>query len=449
VDGVRVLLVSTYELGHQPVHVASPAAALRVAGHDVRCLDTSVQPWDRALIGWADAVAFSVPMHTAMRLALRGAAAVHRDRPDVPICFYGLYAAVSRDRVVGRLAHRVIAGEYEHALRAWVDGLAHGRRVDGPVIELGRSEFALPARDLLPPLEHYARLEVGGEQRLVGAVETTHGCRHTCRHCPLPTVYGGRIRAVDRDVVLDDVAQLVAAGAQHVTFADADFLNAPTHARRIVAGLHDRFPTLTFDLTVKVEHVLRHRDVWPEFGRAGCLFVVSALESTNDAILRRLDKGHTHAEAVEALHLLRTSGIEPRPTWLPFTPWTTPADVLDLLDFVAGHDLIGNVDPVQYAIRLLLPEGSLLLDHPDLTPWLGAYDADALSYAWRAVDPAADALQARLAALVEARLAEGAPHGAIFLEVYRLVAEAAGGVPAQIDPGSVEGRPRLTEPWFC
>ena len=73
---MRVLLVSTYELGHQPVHVASPAAALRAGGHDVRAIDVSVQAWDRALVDWADGVAFSVPMHTAMRMAVALAASV-------------------------------------------------------------------------------------------------------------------------------------------------------------------------------------------------------------------------------------------------------------------------------------------------------------------------------------------------------------------------------------
>src|SRR3990170_3586500 len=131
---MRVLLVSTYEMGHQPLHVASPAAALRAAGHDVACLDLSVQLWDPTAVESADAVAFSVPMHTAMRLAMRAAEQVRRARPDVPICFYGLYAPVSRDLTVGRLADHVFAGEYEPALLAWAGGLGAAQ----PVIGLGR-----------------------------------------------------------------------------------------------------------------------------------------------------------------------------------------------------------------------------------------------------------------------------------------------------------------------
>ena len=362
---MRVLLISTYELGHQPLHVASPAAALRRAGHELRCLDLSVQPWDADAVQWAQAVGFSVPMHTAMRLALGAGRRVRREHPRLPICFYGLYATVSRELVAGELGARTIAGEYEPALVAWVDGLAAPgapAAADRPIVHLQRGTFELPARELLPGLERYARLAVGGEERLVGYVEASHGCVHSCRHCPIPTVYDGRIRVVQAETVLRDVERLAAMGARHITFGDPDFLNGRRHSLAIVRALHERVPQLTFDCTTKVEHVLEHADVWPEMAAAGCLFVVSALESVNDEILERLDKGHTTAEALSAIELLREHGIETRPSFMPFTPWTTPRDVLDIVDFVAAHDLVANVDPVQYTIRLLVPEGSLLLD---------------------------------------------------------------------------------------
>jgi radical SAM superfamily enzyme YgiQ (UPF0313 family) len=458
---VRVLLVSTYELGHQPVHVASPAAALRRRGHDVRCLDLSVQPWDPAAVAEAEALAFSVPMHTAMRLALAAAGAARRSRPELPICFYGLYAAVSSDLTLRRVADRVIAGEYEPGLVEWVDDLA-GRGaapsgdpepVGSPVrtVTLGHTDFPVPARDLLPPLERYAHLAVDGEERLVGCVEASHGCASRCRHCPVPSIYDGRIRVVGPDVVLADIEQLVAQGARHITFGDPDFLNGVHHSLRVVRAMHERFPELTFDCTTKVELILRHRDLWDELAGSGCLFVVSALECVNDDVLRILDKGHTAGEAAEAVAVLRASGIEPRPSFLPFTPWTSLSDMVDLVDFVAATDLVGNVDPVHYTIRLLVPEGSLLLDHPALAPHLGAYDPERLSYEWTAADPRVDRLQAELAELVERGLATGEPAGSLYLAVSRAVREAAG-EPAGgelIPAGSVEGRPRLTEPWFC
>ena len=53
-----------------------------------------------------------------------------------------------------------------------------------------------------------------------------------------------------------------------IPFVDPDFLNAPPHSLRIVAAVHERFPAVTFDCTVKVEHVLRHADLWPGFALA-------------------------------------------------------------------------------------------------------------------------------------------------------------------------------------
>lgn len=438
---MRVLLISTYELGHQPLHAASPAAALRAAGHEVRCLDLSVERFSREPVDWAEAVGISVPMHTAMRLGVRAAERIKRARPGLPVCLYGLYAPVSRDLTLGRVADRLIAGEYEPALVAWADGLGDD---GGRELYLDRHGFHVPARELLPPLDRYARLAVGGEERLVGYVEASHGCVHKCRHCPLPVVYDGRIRVVQQDVVLADIEQLVAMGARHITFGDPDFLNGVRHSLRVVRAMHERFPDLTFDCTTKVEHVLEHAQVWPELADSGCLFVVSALECVNDEILERLDKGHTAEQAADAIALLREHGIEVRPSFLPFTPWTTAEDVLDILEFVVEHDLIGNVDPVQWSIRLLVPEGSLVLERDDFEP--GPYDPESLGYTWTSE---LDGLQRRLAALVARRA--GDPAHEVFHAVRREVLAAAGRDPdaALVAVGPLEERPRLTEPWFC
>jgi radical SAM superfamily enzyme YgiQ (UPF0313 family) len=396
----------------------------------VRCLDLAVQRWRAADVEWADRVAFSVPMHTAMRLAVHAAETVRRARPELPICFYGLYAPVSRDRTLGRVADRLIAGEYEPALLRWANG-DDGRE---PLVQLGRGSFELPARDLLPPLDQYAHLALGGEERVVGYVEASHGCVHMCRHCPIPSVYDGRIRIVGADTVLADIEQLVSMGARHVTFGDPDFLNGRKHSLEIVRAMHERFPDLTFDCTTKVEHVLEFSQLWPELAASGCLFVVMAVEILSDEILARLDKGHSARDAEDAVALLREHGIEPRPSLMPFTPWTTRDDVADVIRFVERNDLVGNVDPVQLSIRLLVPEGSLILDVPDFEH--DGYDPDALSYRWASeLDP----LQARLAAIAE----EGGD------DAYDRIREAVLGEPAQIAAGSVEGRPRLTEPWFC
>ncbi len=190
--------------------------------------------------------------------------------------------------------------------------------------------------------------------------------------------------------------------------------------------MHERWPELTFDCTVKVEHILRHRDLWPELAAAGCLFVVSAFETVNEETLTRLDKGHTAADAAAAVHLLRRHGIEIRPSFLPFTPWTTVDDVADIVDFVAALDLVPNVDPVQYTIRLLVPQGSLLEPSLAAEGRLGPYDAERLTWTWTSDDPSVDELQTRLTALVEGAQTAGEPISRIYGRVQQAVQAAAG-----------------------
>lgn len=440
-----VLLISTYELGRQPVHIASAVGHLQAAGHQVDALDLAVEEWSDDLVARADAVALSVPMHTASRLALDAADRIRMTRPDVPLAAFGLYAPVVAARLA-ELGGVAIAGEVDAALARWASDPAGGRSL---TVELGRdaahATAPRPVRDLLPGIDRYAALEFApGDTRLVGTVEATHGCAHRCRHCPVPTVYNGRIRIVHEDTVLADVDTLVAAGAQHITFADPDFLNGVHHARRVVDAMHGAHPDITFDCTVKVEHILRDPGLWPRFAAAGNLFVTSAFESVDDHELARLAKGHTAADAAAAVSILRGAGIDVRPTWLPFTPWTTPASLVDLVDFVADHDLVPNVDPIQYTIRLLLPDGSLLLDEPGLAALLTGRDASGLGFGWRSPDPFLDELQPRVAARVEAATDADESIASTYTAVRDLFGAARRTITVDDRP-----RPRLTESWFC
>ena len=443
---MRVALLSTYELGHQPLHVASPSAALQAAGHSVQTLDLAVEDWSSAVIDWAEAVAISVPMHTALRLASAAANRIRSQHAAMPIAVYGLYGAMGDSK--HGLFDRSIAGEYEGPLTAWVASLANGNIETGTTVSRSRTSFSVPDRSDLPPLDRYAQLEFGSERKLVGAVEASHGCVHRCRHCPLPTVYDGRIRIVDHNTVLEDIAQIVETGAGHITFADADFFNGPRHSLRIVEELHRRWPDLTYDATIKVEHLIRYDADLATLASTGCLFVVSAFESLNEEILTILDKGHTAGDASSAVHRARACGFELRPTWLPFTPWTKLTDVGDIFAFIAGHDLIGSTDPVQMSIRLLVPPQSLLADHEAFLPHRRSYDRDALTYRWTNPDPAVDELAMRLAGVAED--GTDAHPSETFLAMWRTTLAATGGDVRALDelPQGVP-KPRLTEPWFC
>jgi radical SAM superfamily enzyme YgiQ (UPF0313 family) len=456
-----VLLVACYELGHQPLAVAWPAAFLEAHGYAPAVLDVAVEPFDVERAARARLVAISVPMHTALRLGVSVAAQVRAVNPGCHVVFYGLYASLNADWLLAHGADSVIGGEAEpllaelcRVLESGLDPTVSGvSRAGAPAPpHLARLAFPVPSRTVLPPLEKYAHLERDGRLELAGYVEASRGCKHRCRHCPIPPVYDGRFFVVPRDVVLADVRQLVAAGAAHVTFGDPDFLNGPGHALGLARALHVEFPSVTFDFTAKVEHLLRERRHLAELAELGCLFVVSAVESLSDTVLAHLDKGHTQADVVEALDAVRAAGIALRPTWVAFTPWTTLADYREMLAFVEREGLVDHVDPVQYSIRLLVPPGSLLVESAAMRPHLGELVEADFYYRWTHPDARMDALQDAVASAVRDAAARGEDSLVTFRAIRRLADEAAGLAPAAapaLSRADHPRAPRLTEPWFC
>jgi radical SAM superfamily enzyme YgiQ (UPF0313 family) len=456
-----ILFISCYELGHQPHAVAFPLGFLSRAGFAPETLDIAVERLDAGKIERAGLVAISVPMHTALRLGVQVAQRVRQINQAARICFYGLYAALNADYLLGELADYCIGGECEEPLVALAEALELGggpraESLDGiiqrgmpPRPHLGRLRFPLPVRTSLPALDQYAKLEQNGAHRVAGYVEASRGCLHLCTHCPIPPVYGGRFFIVPAEVVLEDIRQQVAAGATHITFGDPDFLNGPGHALKVVRAIHAEFPHLTFDFTAKVQHILERRDLFPELGASGCVFMISAVESLSETVLTILDKHHTRGDVVEALQIVRSAGIAYRPTWVPFTPWTTRDDYREMLDFVEEHGLIDHVDPVQYSIRLLVPPGSYLMDHPAMLPHRGELNQASFSYRWTHPDPDMDRLQQEVAALVE-RSTQAEEDAA--LTFYRVKALAEDRSPEDAcNPllGDRVRAPRLSEPWFC
>ena len=445
-----ILLISCYELGHQPLGIAVPAGVLARAGIEVALNDIAIERLDEATAASALFIGISVPMHTALRLGVRVALRARELNPGAHICFFGLYAELNADYLLEHVADSCLGAEGEADLVGLV-GRVIGHDMDVPGTARGTRDLDLtPERGRLLGNAHYVQVDDGHQRRPVGYTMTTRGCRHTCRHCPITPVYRGRFYAIDVDDVMADVDTLVGAGATHITFGDPDFLNGPGHARRVAAALHRRHPDVTFDYTAKVEHLARHRDLVEELNDLGSLFVVTALESMNDDVLRHLDKGHTRSMALDVIRHFRTAGMVLRPTLVPFTPWESRRSFHELLDTVAAEGLVDHIDAVQYSVRLLVPPGSALLESPALKPHLGVLDPPAFSYAWAHPDPGMDDLQRQLAAIVEAAAERGEDRVDTFLSVYRATARQE--IPEAAAHHGREGgarTPGLTEAWFC
>lgn len=457
-----ILLISCYELGHQPLHLALLQSMLNQAGYVPATVDTAVESLDEEAILHARFVAISVPMHTALRLGEQVARRVRALNPSAFICLYGLYALLNADYLLEQTIDAAIGGEYEEPLLNLVRTLERGEkpivpgvktreRESGPWIR--RAPLVSPQRANLPPLTRYARLEIDREAVLAGYTETTRGCKHTCLHCPITPVYHGRFFAFPVESVLADIRAQVAQGARHITFGDPDFFNGPTHALRVARALHQEFPALTFDATIKIEHLLKHQHLLTEMRTLGCAFVVSAVESLNEEVLAHLAKGHTRADVARAFALMAEVGIPLRPSLLPFSPWETLESYLELLTFFEERHLVEQIDPVHFSIRLLIPPGSSLLATPEEKPWLGQLDAAAYTYRWQHPDPRMDALQQEVADLVAKAQMERQDVVETFFQIKALALKACGQQSCIADELARYGQrkvlPHLTESWFC
>jgi len=462
---MRVVLISTYELGHQPFGLASPAAWLADAGFQVTCLDLSRQELREDAICDAGFIGMYLPMHTATRLAITLVPRIRELNARAHLCFFGLYAPVNERHLREIGAQSILGGEFEEGLLRLVERLnadqvaGHSRGAedpeslrqrDTPVVSLARQRFRIPRREGLPALRQYGHvLLADGTTRVSGYTEASRGCKHLCRHCPVVPVYNGIFRIVDREVVLADVRQQVEAGAEHISFGDPDFFNGPGHAMSIVEHVHLEFPQLSYDATIKIEHLLKHASLLRRLRDTGCLFVTSAVESVDDEILRRLDKGHSRADFLHVTELFRVAEMILLPTFVPFTPWTTLEGYCDLIEVIAECGLIENVAPIQLAIRLLIPAGSRLLELGELRDVTGTFDSNGLVYPWRHADPRVDVLADEVRKIAE----RGEKFGRSRAQVFQKIVESAWSAAENSSkPPGISGAgpvPHSSEAWYC
>jgi radical SAM superfamily enzyme YgiQ (UPF0313 family) len=461
VEHVNIVLISTYELGRQPFGLASPTAWLRKRGHNLVCLDLSRQSLNEPAVRAAELIAIYLPMHTATRLAAKLIPTLRELNPAAELCCYGLYAPMNAEYLRTLGVTTILGGEFEQGLVQFAERLQTRLENEDrsevspqpePLVSLERLAFEVPDRSDMPPIGKYAHLVVpGGGFRLVGSTEASRGCKHLCRHCPIVPVYKGVFRIVSRDVVMQDIRQQVAAGAQHISFGDPDFFNGIRHAMELVEEFHREFPNVTYDITIKIEHLKKYEAHLPKLKETGCLFVISAVEYLDDAVLRALDKGHTREDFLHVVHTFRALGMILHPTFVPFTQWTTLESYLDLLRVIRSESLMENVAPIQLGIRLLIPEGSRLLELDEVRRNVGSFDPESLFYPWKHDDPRVDALSGTVQAIAAEGDRKKESRSMVFERIWK-AAHAAAGLDVRVlqtTDAPAAAIPFLSEPWYC
>jgi len=425
-------------------------------------MDLARQALNEPAIKEANLIAIYLPMHTATRLAAQILPGLRARNPSAQLCCYGLYAPMNEAYLRSLGVSTILGGEFENGLVHLAERLArsngsNGNSVDQSapqeesLISLERLKFEVPDRSGMPSLQKYAHLIIPGDgYRIVGSTEASRGCKHLCRHCPIVPVYNGVFRIVPREIVLEDVRRQVAAGAQHISFGDPDFFNGIGHAIPLIEQFHREFPGVTYDVTIKIEHLRKYQEHLPKLKETGCLFVISAVESVNDIFLAALEKGHTRADFLQVAATFRNLGLTLHPTFVPFSPWTTVENYLDLLRVLYEQQLTENVAPIQLGIRLLIPAGSRMLELEEISRAIRPFDPQSLVYPWRHSDPRVDALSEAVQEIAAVADRDKLSRSMAFERIWIAAFRAAGIEPPALSHAqNAQAVPFLSEPWYC
>src|SRR5258708_14980522 len=127
---MKIVLISTYELGRQPFGLVSPAAWLRKRGHAVACLDLTRQELDAVAVRGAELIAIYLPMHTATRLACKLIPTLRAQNAGAHLCCYGLYAPMNAEYLRSLGVGTILGGEVEGGLVRLAERLQSTERSD-------------------------------------------------------------------------------------------------------------------------------------------------------------------------------------------------------------------------------------------------------------------------------------------------------------------------------
>ena len=428
---MKILLTSFYDLGKQPKIIAEIVDRYNSAEIDFDFFDFSVEDQNKDLENY-DVLGIYAPMHTATILSIEY---IKDKKLPNKMFTFGLYGSVLED----------FNSSIRYIKDIESDELALFLEINDD------HQFSLknniPNRQIFPDISNYAHLVDGSNNIIAGSVETTYGCKHSCTHCPVPISFNGTFKTYSLEKIISDVENQVNQGAKHISFNDPDFFNGPIHALKILESLNKKFPTITYDSTIKVEHIIKYKKYFKELSSLNMVFVISAFETTNDLVLSILEKNHTSNDLNTSIEISQDFGIDVRPTWMPFSPWTELNDLSNIVNLIEKYKLRETVDPIQLTIKLLIPKHSLIIKKPEINKYLGNYEKNSLSFKWDYENNDVEKLQSSLFDFIlhNSELDEHKQ----YLGMVNIIEKFTDTELLKNSTYDFKNVPKLSETWFC
>lgn len=410
---LKVLLVSNFEGGYQPISIATTYSALKENGFNVRILDTYVDGIRENLLEDADLVAISIPLFDALFSGIEIAKRVKTINKDAHITFFGQYASINATRLSPKYSNTSIIGEWEEIIVELANKLEQDKNALFQAVlskqesdccnnSEGNGKCYLPDRTILPALYKYPQEQIDklcGSKQIIGGTEIARGCHHKCLYCSVYAAYQGRVNMIPEDIVILDVENMIKQGMTHLTFMDADFFNSKFHGIRIIRKLNEKFPNLTYDFTTRVDHINEHKDIISEMAGLGVKFITTAIEFPCKEVVDEIAKEITMEDIESALAFLLETKIKINPTFIMFNPWIKLEDLIEFKKFVNKNNLNDIIDPIQYETRLHIYKGSPLLKQKSIQD-LELIEHE-FNYEWKHPDSRVDEVYDRMVTPVE------------------------------------------------
>jgi len=388
---MRFLLINPYypidETPSPPLGLAFIAAVLERADVQVKLLDFVVYPYSKAVL---ESAIINFSPHfvgtTSVTMSFDSAIQVIKDvksiNPDVFTLMGGPHVTFNADATLEIFPELdfIILGEGEETVvelvkaaqskSDWkrVKGIAY--RDKSGIINTGNRKL-VDVNGLPVPARHLVPL---GRYRALGmpvSMTSSRGCPFKCIFCVGRKMVGAKIRYRNPKSVVDEMVYLHSLNFHQINLADDLFTANKQHCLAVCDEIINRNVTLNWTSFARVDTVTE--EVLTRMKAAGCHTVSFGVESGNPEMLKRIKKGITLDQVIEAINMCNRAGVIPHASFILGLPGETPETLRETVEFGEKLKDMG----VQHGFHLLAPfPGTEVRDEID------RYDLKILTHNW-------------------------------------------------------------------
>lgn len=357
--------------------LASLGAMLIEAGHDVRISDLSISksPKKTLLKDLADfnpdfvGLTFTTPLY---RESMITAELVKKFNSNITVMAGGVHPSALPEEVVQNdKIDLVIVGEGDYTVVDVVSG-KNLRNIDGICFKdkSGKAirtrpreliqdinKLPLPAWHLYD-LKKYRTSRLNSRKNPVGPLQTSRGCVYGCKFCN-KNVFGRKTRMKSPERVLQEIEHLKRSGFRDMHIWDDTFNTDMARAKKICDMMAERKIKMPFSLANGIRVDLVDDELFTKLKRAGCYQMGLGIESGNQELLDRINKGTKLEQIRDAVKLAKKHGIEVVGFFMLALPGETAETIKKTIEF--AREL--NPDFAKVTITVPFPSTQLFYDY--------------------------------------------------------------------------------------